>query len=136
MLSMTLSTVSESSPSSRMTELPSPTGLAPITEMSLTVPETAILPMSPPGKNRGLTVWPSMVNTMSFTTAESSRASRGISVFILGKWLVICLEMNSCMMSPPAPSFMMTLDMDSECIPSDKKGRYRGLQISSQGLVR
>ena len=79
--------------------------------MSLTVPDTAILPMSPPGKKSGFTVCPSMVKTISSTTAESSRESRGTSASILGKCEVMCLEMNSCMSSPPAPSFMTTFDI-------------------------
>ena len=111
MLFMTLSTISASSPSSKTTELAIPMGFAPMTEMSLTVPDTAIFPISPPGKKRGLTVWPSMVKTTSSTTAESSKASSGTSVSILGKWLVMCFEMNSCMSSPPAPSFITTFDI-------------------------
>ena len=40
-------------------------GLAPITETSLIVPAAEILPISPPGKNNGSIVWPSVVTTIS-----------------------------------------------------------------------
>ena len=85
MESITLSTMSMSRPSSIMTEQASARGVAPMTEMSLTVPATEIFPMSPPGKNRGFTVWPSIVNTTSSTTAESSMESSGTSAFMDGK---------------------------------------------------
>ena len=114
MESMTLSTVSTSSPSSMMTEHASARGDAPMTEMSFTVPATEIFPMSPPGKNRGLTVCPSMVNTTSSTTAESSMESSGTSASIFGKCFVMCWLRNCCMSSPPAPWFMITLAMRCE----------------------
>ena len=85
MLSMTLSTTSISRPSSITTEQAMAIGVAPMTEMSLTVPATESLPMSPPGKNKGLTVCPSIVKTTSSMTAESSMESRGTSASIFGK---------------------------------------------------
>ena len=97
-----------------MTEQASASGDAPMTEMSFTVPATEIFPMSPPGKNRGLTVCPSMVKTTSSTTAESSIESSGTSASMVGKWFVMCLDRNSCMSSPPAPWFRITFDMRAE----------------------
>ena len=75
--SMTLSTMSMSNPASRMSEHDRARGCAPMTDTSFTVPATDRRPMSPPGKNSGFTVWPSVVNTMPSTTAESSSELRG-----------------------------------------------------------
>ena len=111
MESMTLSTTSMSRPSSMMTEQASARGVAPMTEMSFTVPATEILPMSPPGKKSGLTVCPSMVNTTSSTTAESSIESSGTSASIFGKCFVIWSDRKVCMSSPPAPWFKITFGM-------------------------
>ena len=119
MESMTLSTMSMSKPSSMTTEHASARGVAPMTEMSLTVPATEILPMSPPGKNRGFTVCPSMVNTTSSTTAESSIESSGTSAPIFGKCFVIWSPRNCCISSPPAPWFMITLAMGRESVRRD-----------------
>ncbi len=51
------------SPSSNTMEDASATGVAPITATSFTVPQTANLPMSPPGKKMGFTVYVSVVKT-------------------------------------------------------------------------
>ena len=129
--SMTLSTMSMSNPASRMSEHESARGVAPITEISLTVPATESDPMSPPGKNSGLTVCPSVVKTMSSTTAESSKELSGTSDFIFGKCDVTCLARNSCMISPPVPWFMMTFAM----LPPIRDDVDKGIVISGDESV-
>ncbi len=62
--SSTRSNVSNGRPSSTMNESESQSGRAPDTARSFTVPHTARRPMSPPGKNRGLTTNESVVKAM------------------------------------------------------------------------
>ena len=78
-------------------------GLAPMTATSFMVPATERLPMSPPGKNMGFTVWESVVKTMSSMTAESSSASSGISPLPVARCFRMKSEINSFITSPPAP---------------------------------
>ncbi len=78
-------------------------GSAPITAMSLTVPATASLPMSPPGKKMGFTAWESDFKTISLITAESSRASSGTSALLPPRCLSIYFLIRSFMTVPPAP---------------------------------
>ena len=68
-------------PSSMITLQVSPsTSVAPITARSLTVPQTASRPMSPPGKNGGWITWESVVSTSQRSpmriAAPSSSADR------------------------------------------------------------
>ena len=71
-------------PSSRMNAALSARGDAPLMERSLMVPWTASFPISPPGKNSGVTTNESVVKAMraapaSSTAWSSSRLSRGLS---------------------------------------------------------
>ena len=56
-------------PSSRMKAADKNSGVAPPTARSLTVPCTASLPMSPPGKKSGRTTNESVVNAMRWPLA-------------------------------------------------------------------
>ena len=95
------------SPSSKTNPQAKAKGLAPRTDISLTVPDIAKHPISPPGKNIGFTACESLLNTISPTTAASSRASRGTSIklsFLLdSKCFKIIFLTNSCITEPPAP---------------------------------
>ena len=112
----TLSRTSMSKPSPIIIELARAKGLAPITARSFTVPLTASLPMSPPGKKSGLTVWPSIVKTRCLSpsgiVAPSSRASSPIppALFRVRVFNITSLR-SSSIISPPAPcsSFIFSL---------------------------
>ena len=86
-------------------------GRAPITDKSLMVPETAILPMSPPGKKSGFTTWESVVNTTVLSPTvkvePSSRDSRPIPPALLFLKAVRVWR-SSPMTSPPAPCIILT----------------------------
>ncbi len=103
MLSKILSKSAIGRPSSSTRPEVRATGSAPITAMSLMVPATASLPMSPPEKKRGFTAWESDFKTMSFITAESSRASSGTSAALPPRCFNTCFLTRSAMTVPPAP---------------------------------
>ena len=71
------STSLRSIPSSRIIAQLSAKGSAPLTARSFTVPHTASLPMSPPGKNRGFTTYESVVNARRGTVSRIAESPRG-----------------------------------------------------------
>jgi len=102
MLSTTLRSRSRSSPSSRMKPQVRYLGRAPSMDTSLTVPCTARVPMLPPGKNSGVTVYPSVLMAMG---PESSSLAASSSVRRMG--LSNCSRKSSLMSRwealPPLP---------------------------------
>ena len=86
-------------------------GRPPIIARSLIVPQTAIRPMSPPGKKIGETTWLSVVKTMFWPfrgmTAPSSSDSSPIPPALLCSRLVMTRR-SSPITSPPAPCMRLT----------------------------
>jgi hypothetical protein len=87
-------------------------GRAPIIARSLTVPQTAMRPISPPGKKSGFTTWESVVNAIcSFPigmTAPSSSDSRPIPPALLFVYRVSVAPRSSEKTAPPAPCIILT----------------------------
>ncbi len=146
MLSKILSRSARAKPSSNTKPEASAYGSAPIIAMSLTVPEMDRRPISPPGKNIGLTAWESLLRTTSPTTAASSIASRGTSAMLAPpKCLTMRFFTKSCMTVPPAPCNMVmylvlpdnskspwTLNIQTQDINASKRqARSAGVQSSS-----
>ncbi len=82
--------------------LPKYRGAAPTMDRSLTVPQTASLPISPPGKKMGLTTCVSVVNASrlsprSNTAASANAARQGLSNSRANS------RASSCDRRPPAP---------------------------------
>ena len=86
-------------------------GRAPITDKSLIVPETAILPISPPGKKSGFTTCESVVSTTVLSPTvkvePSSRDSRPIPPALLFL-KAVSVWRSSPITSPPAPCIILT----------------------------
>ncbi len=99
-------------PSSMIKALAIAIGLAPITATSLIVPDVANLPISPPGKNIGSTVCPSVLITSSISqsckeiVAPSSKESNPMLSFETVRFendFNTRSDNSSSIMLPPAP---------------------------------
>ena len=100
----TFSSVAMGKPSSRMKPALSQSGRAPHMQRSLTVPLTAILPMSLPGKNSGLTTCESVVNASRPPPGRRSRApSCWASSAGFAKAGRNTRSISSCVSRPPPP---------------------------------
>ena len=89
-------------PSSRISASESHFGSPPLMQMSFTVPQTASLPMSPPGKKRGLTTKLSVEKTSSSPpgTTAPSPSWRRAGLSSCGR---ISFSMSEAVFFPPLP---------------------------------